>query len=147
MKVGDEITVTIRNLTGEAFRPYGDIIEPLENSTEPFQVILTEPEAGGWRIAISKVTYKSVSKLGLHPNTRESFEPLTGISLIIVSQEDGPEEGESFLLDKPICLHKNIWHATMALSETSYLKITENDRVQSREYMLPQPFRMALINW
>ncbi|MCZ8512164.1 hypothetical protein O9H85_06930 [Paenibacillus filicis] len=126
----------LKNLTAESFKPYGDIIAFDENLQDRFQVIVNEPQTEGWRIAISRLTRGKINKLGLHPNTRESFEPLKGISVMLVAREETPQQLELFLLDRPVCIHRNIWHATAALSAEAYLKITENSFVQSREYEL-----------
>lgn len=131
--------MNVQNLTAVAFQPYGTVIQIDETKTEGFQVIVEEPEAEGWRIAISQLTRGKIVKLGLHPNTRESFEPLSGISLILVAKKEAPQELEVFLLDQPVCLHKNIWHATAALSSRSLIKITENNHVESMEYVLDAP--------
>lgn len=105
----------MQNLTVEAFSPYGTVIQYDNTRAERFQLLVEEPNAEGWRIAISQLTRSKIVKLGLHPNTRESFEPLSGISLILVAKKETPENIEVFLLDQPVCLHKNIWHATAAL--------------------------------
>ena len=104
-------------------------------------MLVEEPNAEGWRIAISQLKRSKIAKLGLHPNTRESFEPLSGISLLNSSCKEGDTRSniEVFLLDQPVCLHKNIWHATAALSLSSLIKITENNHVESMEYVLDAP--------
>jgi ureidoglycolate hydrolase len=83
--------------------------------------------------------------LGRHPNTRESFEPLAGIAAIVVAEYGRPGEPAAFLLDRPVCLHKGVWHATAALSESALIKITENHIVQSESYTLPLPLSIGLI--
>jgi len=129
----------IQNLSEAAFQLYGTVIEYDETTAERFQVIVEEPGVEGWRIALSQVTRGKIVKLGLHPNTRESFEPLNGVSLIIVAKKETPQELEVFLLDQPVCLYKDIWHATASLSIRSLIKITENNHVESMEYILNSP--------
>lgn len=128
--------ISLQNLTPEKFKKYGEIIAPNPVRGERFQVIIDEPVADGWRIAVSQVNRDSITKLGIHPNTRETFEPLTGISVIVVASYESPEEIEAFLLDQPVCLYKNVWHATVSLSEISYLKILENSHVEQEVYTL-----------
>lgn len=128
--------ISLKNLTQEKFKKYGEIIVPNPVGGERFQVIIDEPGADGWRIAVSQVHRDSITKLGLHPNTRETFEPLTGVSVIVVAPCEAPEEIEAFLLDQPVCLYKKVWHATVSLSETAYLKIAENSHVEQEEYTL-----------
>lgn len=110
-----------------------------------FQVIVNEPHAEGWRIAISRLTRSKIIKLGLHPNTRESFEPLKGTSVLLVARKETPQQLELFLLDKPVCIQRNIWHATAALSAEAYIKITENSLVESLEHMLEAPLDIGMF--
>ncbi len=131
--------MNIQNLSAAAFEPYGTIIEYDESRAGSFHVLIEEPDTIGWRIALSHVSRGGIKKLGLHPNTRESFEPLSGISVIFVAMKDTPQELTVFLLDQPVCLHKNIWHATSALSSRSLIKITENNHVESMEHILDAP--------
>ncbi len=58
------------------------------------------------------------------------------MTLLCVSLPETPEEYDIFLLDKPVCILKNIWHATMTLSEYSLVKIYENSEVDAEEYEL-----------
>jgi ureidoglycolate hydrolase len=134
----------LKNITSQDFAPYGEVIEPDQQSSAPFQIIIKEPEASGWQIAISKCTPQPISQLGLHPNTRESFEPMSGTVVIILAIKETPTKLEAFLLDKPVCLYKNIWHATTALSELSYIKITENCEVLSENYELEMPLAIGM---
>jgi ureidoglycolate hydrolase len=138
-------SIILKNLTAESFKPYGDIIQFDENDQGRFQVVIDEPDAKGWRIAVSFLRRGKIEKLGLHPNTRESFEPLKGISVLLVALEDTPQKIEAFLLDQPICIHKNVWHLTAALSAEAYLKITENAYVESREYCLETPLEIGIL--
>ena len=55
------------------------------------------------------------------------------------------ENYEIFLLDKPVCLHRNIWHATLALSMDAEVKIAENLKVGAEEYQLARPVRLAAV--
>ncbi|WP_100405823.1 ureidoglycolate lyase [Bacillus solitudinis] len=139
--------LTLKTITKESFAPFGDVIEVNRQSKETFQVILAEEDVAGWRIAVSNLSGRGiVKKLGSHPNTRESFEPMNGIAVIIVAEKDSPEVIHAFLLDKPICLHKYVWHATLALSEIAELKITENaSNIESLHHTLDQPVSIGLI--
>ena len=126
----------IKNLSKDTFQPYGYIIEHDEANVNSFQVILTEKAAVGWRIAVSKITQRSISTLARHPGTMESFEPISGVTLLCVSLPETPEAYDIFLLDKPVCILQNTWHATMTLSEYSLVKICENNEVDSESYEL-----------
>lgn len=128
--------ISIKNLSKDTFQPYGYILEQEDSLSQNFQIILTEPAAVGWRIAVSKITRHDIDKINRHPNSMESFEPISGVTLLCVAPPDAPEQYEVFLLDKPVCLLKNIWHATLTLSENSLVKICENYEVASEGYDL-----------
>lgn len=135
----------IQNLTKEKFKDFGDIIEYNKSNSERFQVIINEPAEQGWRIAINKVNRDDITILGLHPNTRETFEPLSGLSVLVVAKQSSPEKMKAFLLDKPVCLKKSIWHATVSLSDYAYIKIVENAVVEQEEFPLKNPLNIGII--
>jgi ureidoglycolate hydrolase len=130
----------------EDFKQYGELISFDEQQPEPFQVVLGEAKAVGWRIAIKKTTAKELVELGRHPDSRESFEPMQGITLLCVAPAENPEVVEVFLLDQPVCLFKNIWHNTICLSVCSYLKITENYNVGSDTYQMKQKLAIGVVS-
>lgn len=66
----------------------------------------------------------------------ESFEPLQGITVLIVAAHDTPEEYEAFILDKPVCLYKGIWHQVLSLTDEAQVKIAENLEVVSEFFDL-----------
>ena len=123
----------IRNLTRESFARYGILIEHDPAGSPGFQIVLAEEEAVGWRLAVNHVTDRTSGKVARHPNSMESFEPVWGVTLLIVADEN-PEQYEVFLLDKPVCLKRNIWHAVICLSESSMVKIAENLEVDSEDH-------------
>lgn len=139
--------VPLQIITEETFAPYGTIIALNPEKTDSFQVVLAEEDVPGWRIAVSNLTNKrTVQTLGLHPNTRESFEPLSGTAVIVVAVQEEPDQIQAFLLDKPICLFKNTWHHLIALSETASVKIMENARdIESKHHTLEQELKIGLI--
>lgn len=132
----------IKTLDSQKFAKYGVVMESGEEAG--FEVFLNETEKVGWRLAISRLENKTIRKLTRHPNTVESFAPLQGVSLICVSDLADPTEIEVFLLDKPIYIHKNIWHGTLALSEKAMLSICENLYVDSEESELENPFEVVV---
>ncbi len=130
------MSTSIKHISQDTFQPYGYIIEHDETLPQGFQIIVTENAAVGWRLAVSKITRQRFTKISRHPNSMESFEPISGVTLLCVAPPDTPEQYEVFLLDKPVCLYKNIWHASLTLSEYSLVKICENRDVDSEEYEL-----------
>ena len=141
--------VPIECITRENFAPFGDILEFPPNiprgGKNDFQILIEEKEAP-WRIAVRRFNNRDISAVGCHPDSRETFEPLYGASVLIVSEYDTPQELKAFFLDKPVCLKKSIWHHTIALSEEAALKITENLEVGSEWMQLSEPVSAALCS-
>ena len=142
--------LTIKPLAAKAFAPYGLIIHP--GAREPqgeardwkFFVIAREP-ASPWRIGYYMPNIKVLRKLEKHPDSLESFEPVSGTAVLIVALEQSPQLPEAFLLDAPVILHKGIWHGVISLSAKVAIKITENLEVASDFYPLARPLRAALV--
>lgn len=80
-----------------------------------------------------------------HPSSKESFEPLSGMLLIIVAEHDTPADFEVFLLDKPVCLHAGVWHQVISLAAESQVKIAENYEVESEFFELENEISAAVI--
>lgn len=135
----------IKNIRLHSFTKYGYIIEYDHLGQSGFQKIAYETDAIGWRIGVLKVTAKNILQLSRHYNSMESFEPMEGVTLICLAELDNPEEYEIFLLDKAVCLYKNIWHNTLCLSESSMVKITENRDVDSDIYKLEREIRIGIV--
>lgn len=134
----------IKNITQETFQKYGYILEPGPEGGN-FQVVVNEGEPVGWRLAVMRVTAKVVAKIGRHPDSMESFEPLCGVAALVLAPPEAPENYEVFLLDKPVCLRRNVWHATLALSVDTQVKIVENLSVGAEDYHLARPVRLAAV--
>lgn len=126
----------IKNITKESFKPYGTVIEFSEAPADPrFEVVVTECNHP-WRLAVLRVVEREFDKLECHKMSLESFEPISGTGLIIVSEPDKPDQFEVFLLDKPVCLNKGVWHQMVTLSEETIVKIAENLKVSTEFYSL-----------
>jgi len=125
----------ILNITRERFAKYGQVLMPCEDLPKPFEIIVRE-EGYGWRLAVLTLTGRDIDLLENHPTSFESFQPISGASLLIVAPNEAPEDFEVFLLDKPICLNKGIWHNNIALSESACIQIAENLDVESEYYHL-----------
>lgn len=134
----------IQNINHDTFKPYGYLIDYDSRKPGTFQVVLNETEKVGWRIAVSKVMKNKVQMLGKHPNSMESFEPISGTTILLVAQPETPENFEAFLLECPVCLYPNIWHATLSLSEYSLIKITENVEVTTEKYYFEKEYQVLI---
>ena len=122
-------------VTKEAFAPFGSVIEFPESAKEPFVIVDTE-EKEPWRIAVFRYVNRSVERLECHPYSKESFEPLKGLTVLFVAEHDTPQEYHAFILDRPVCLKKGIWHQVLSLTQEAQVKITENLEVSSEFYDL-----------
>ncbi|MCU0651548.1 MAG: hypothetical protein MUC39_01215 [Candidatus Omnitrophica bacterium] len=132
----------LKKITTKNFRPFGRVIEypakGLKNKkTNLFCIVLTESQPRGWRIAYLVVRDKAIDKLERHPDTYESFEPVSGKTILYLARPGIPSKVESFILDKPVILNKGVWHGVVTLSNESEIKITENARVKSDFRNLP----------
>ena len=134
----------IKKITAKSFRPYGRIIEyPNKhlkgNKRNLFRIVLTEKNRCGWRIAYLIVRDKTIKRLESHPYSFESFEPLTGRSLIYVTKKMDTRSIQCFELDRPIILNKGIWHGVVTLNDESEMKLTENANVKCVYWALGYP--------
>ncbi len=84
--------------------------------------------------------------LECHPDSYESFEPLKGIGILLTAKPESPEDYHAFLLDKPVCLKKGVWHQLIALTEEVQVKITENLEVGTSFYELASIIQPVLTD-
>lgn len=124
---------SLQSIQKENFNKYGKILEFSDSCKEPFEVIITE-ENSPWRLAVFRYSNKTVGRMECHPQSLESFEPLKGVTVLIVAPHDHPQDFEAFVLDRPVCLYKGIWHQVLSLSDEAQVKIAENLEVSSQFY-------------
>lgn len=134
---------TLQSVQRETFLPYGEVLEFPAGIEETFCIITTE-EKEPWRPAVFRYTNKEIQRMECHPTSRESFEPLHGLTVLVVATHENPEEYEAFILDKPVCLKKGIWHQVLALTEEAQVKIVENLEVQSEFYDLEKAIHVLV---
>ena len=125
----------LQSITKENFKQFGTVLEFPADSKETFLILETEA-INGWRLAVFRYTNKEILELECHPASKESFEPLSGITVLVVATHETPNKYQAFVLDKPICLGKGIWHQVLSLTEEAQVKITENLEVESVFYQL-----------
>lgn len=125
----------LQSVHKENFAKYGRALEFSDDCRESFEIVITE-EREPWRLAVFRYRNKSVKRLECHPTSLESFEPLNGMTVLIVAEHDRPAEYEAFLLDKPVCLYKGIWHQVLSVTDEAQVKIAENLEVNSEFYDL-----------
>lgn len=134
---------TLQYVQRETFLPYGEVLEFPAGIEKTFCIITTE-EKEPWRLAVFRYTNKEIQRMECHPTSRESFEPLHGLTVLVVATHENPEEYEAFILDKPVCLKKGIWHQVLALTEEAQVKIVENLEVKSEFYDLEKEIRVLV---
>lgn len=134
----------ILNICKENFEKFGKVIEFSETCTEKFEMIIAEPNEP-WRLAVYRYKEKGIKIMENHPTSMESFEPLTGITLIMVAENKTPNDFKVFLLDKPICLYKGIWHQVISLTEEASVKITENLDVTSEFFEFNKEIKPMMV--
>jgi ureidoglycolate hydrolase len=130
--------IPIRRISKKAFAKYGTLLTPPDKN-KVFTVVCGDKDAAGWRIGVVIIGPDEVSQLEAHPESLETFEPVSGTSVLLVSETDKPDSIEAFLLDQGVLVNKNIWHGLSVLSERAEVKVTENFEVASVFHKLKKP--------
>lgn len=132
----------ISNITKESFEKYGTIIDFTGRPDDPeFEIIISHKD-DPWRIAMLRVKNKDFSTLENHPSSLETFEPVEGMCLLVLSLVTDKCDYDVFLLDRPVCLNKGVWHGIATLTNVSKVKITENLEVDTEYYNLDKPMNI-----
>lgn len=134
----------LQSIHKETFAKYGKVLEFSENCTEPFEIVITE-EQEPWRLAVFRYRNKGIQRMECHPMSLESFEPLKGLTVLVVAEHDKPEDYEAFILDKPVCLYKGIWHQVLSLTDEAQVKIAENLEVSSEFFDLEKEITVKVM--
>ena len=129
----------INYITQENFSKYGIIIDFTQKDDHPPFEIIIKNEEDPWRIAMLQVEERVFTFLEKHPSSLETFEPVEGMCLLLVSLDTDADAYEYFVLDRSVCLHKDVWHGITTLTDTSKVKITENLEVDTNFYYLDHP--------
>jgi len=133
----------IQNLSVNKFETYGTIIDYTNAKDDGWEIVVRS-QGEGWRIALLEIERQWSDQLEHHPLSKESFEPLSGTTLIIVAPFEAPESYEVFLLDRPVCVNEKVWHQVICLSETACMKITENLEVNCVYHELTKPIKVIM---
>lgn len=128
-----------------SFAPYGTVLELTAEAENPVFQIPVEVSDAPWRIALLKILPRTLERLERHPDSRESFEPLSGWAVLFVADKPEPSSLRAFLLDRPVCLYPGVWHGVVTLTPESLCKITENLRVGMEYASLPQPVGVEAV--
>lgn len=137
------MSTAIQTISSKAFSKFGKVIEFSPDFNDRFEILLHEDE-NPWRIAVFRYTEKSTDTFENHPYSMESFEPLNGETILIVAEHDTPDKYQAFLLNKPVCLYKGVWHQVISLTDEAQVKITENKEVSSKFFTLKKPIHAVM---
>lgn len=133
----------LQTISEKVFSRFGKVLEFPADDKQQFHIVLTEDNSP-WRIAVFRYTNKEITVVENHPGSMESFEPLSGVTVLVVAENATPENYECFLLNKPVCLYKGIWHQVLSLTDEAQVKITENLEVNSEFFTHPNPLRIIM---
>ena len=135
--------VKIESITRENFAPFGTVIEFSPDFDGIYEILETEDEKP-WILAVFRYTNKTIHRIENHPTSMETFEPLSGVTVLLVAEHETPEKYKAFVLDKPVCLKKGVWHQVLSLTPSAEVKITENKDVYSEFYDLPEEIQVQI---
>ncbi len=142
------MNIRIKYPTKTNFKKYGMILESTKKTrssdSKTQYEVLTGSKSEGWLLAYLVVRNRSSKSIQQHPTSKESFEPVKGVCLLIVAPVKAPKNLEIFVLDKPIVLHEGVWHDVVALSEEAEVKIAENMGVTSKTIYFKKPLTPVL---
>ncbi len=132
----------MKKITGKNFQKFGWVIDAGKVSgrrKSVFRVVLKEKKSRGWRIGFLLLRKEPLDTFESHPASYESFEPVSGKTLLYVARKKDLSDLCCFALDKPVILDKGVWHAVFTLSGESGIKITENAEVKTLYRKLSRP--------
>lgn len=130
-------------ITRENFAAFGTVIALPDTGEENWYIVDGDTE-NPWRIAVLRHFDKEITTFECHPTSKESFEPLAGTTVLVVAEPDSPADWQAFLLDKPVCLKKSVWHQVLSLTDSAQVKITENYEVTAEFYELKEPISVVV---
>lgn len=144
--------IPVKRLTFKNFEQYGKILDfesdgdqyKIEGGQSEWNVVFDYDKPVGWRIGIYKGRDHEITKLECHPSLWETFEPVSGIGILLVAPHEQPESLEAFLLDRPVVAKPKIWHWILALSDIAKVKVTEDHIVDKEYHHLKRPLSVFL---
>jgi len=86
--------IKIQTLSKKAFKKFGAIIEQPDKK-KIFSVLTGDKEARGWRIGYLVYFPEPVKSLEKHPESMETFEPVSGTSIMLLAGKKTPHKVEA----------------------------------------------------
>ena len=81
-------SLTVETITAESFAPFGTLVDwtpELEQTGQPFHILVSSEAPTGWRMAMLKVANRAIERLENHPQSEELFAPVQGRSILVVA--------------------------------------------------------------
>jgi ureidoglycolate hydrolase len=139
------LSLELQVITPERFAKYGDVLDwQTDYGDEGFHIVSRAEDPTGWRLAVLLVKHQEITRLERHPTSKESFEPVSGVSVLCLAPPEDPTDVEAFLLDKAVVLNKGVWHDVFALSEEALIKIAENLAVTGEFHDFDAPVKVRV---
>ena len=140
----------IKTLDAQSFAKYGLVIERRDSSPIPPEGtsqfdLLASVESSGWRVGYITCRARTFRQMEYHHATQHTFEPTRGVAALVVAQKDEPENFEVFLLDRPVIIRQEVWHAVVAISDLAEIKFMGDLSSSAQNYTFDQPHRIAMV--
>ena len=124
-------SLAVEAITEESFAPFGTLVDwtpELEQTGQPFHIVVSSEAPTGWRMAMLKVANRAIKRMENHPHSEELFAPVQGGSILVVAKKGEFDENgiHAFFLDRPVSVGPAVWHGVFALSGYATILIAEN---------------------
>jgi ureidoglycolate hydrolase len=142
-------SLAIETIAAGSFAPFGTLVDwtpELDQTGQPFHILVRSEAPTGWRMAMLKVASRTIEQMANHPQSEELFAPIQGRSVLVVAKKGKfDEEGvHAFFLDHPVSVGPGVWHGVFALSAYATILIAENLEVGSKDVRLSSPVGATL---
>ena len=134
----------VKDITEENFKKYGMIIDFPKNEEGNFHIVASDIKP--WRLAVFRYSNSEIDRIECHPDSMESFEPLSGTTLLLTAEHERPDDYQIFILNRPVILRKGVWHQTMVIKGSASVKITENADVYSIYHDLHEKCNVSYVS-
>ena len=82
----------IKNITPEAFEPYGVVLAHRDQDGGYEKLVIVNSKGWIWALlSMTRDQNPSIESLEQHPHSKESFEPVSGMVVLVVAPPDDPE--------------------------------------------------------
>jgi len=131
-------SLAVEAITAESFAPFGTLVDwtpELEQTGQPFHILVRSEAPTGWRMAILKGAIRAIEQMENHPQSEELFAPVQGRSILVVAEKGEFDEDS---------VGPGVWHGVFALSACATILIAENLEVGAEYAELSAPVGATL---